>query len=59
MYKKILHIVDDNPVSIALAMRSYLEGKNYFKPKHKKLFKKNWENEAKKFNNFLNKIVKK
>lgn len=58
MYKKILHIVDDNPVSIALAMRSYLEGKKYFRPKHKKLSKKNWENEAKKFNNFLNKIAK-
>ena len=30
VYRIILHIVDDNPVSIAIAMRSYLEGKKNF-----------------------------
>ena len=34
-YKEILDIVEDDPVSIALAIRSYLEGKKYSKKKIK------------------------
>ena len=59
IYKKILHIVDDDPVSIAIAMRDYLDGKKYFKTKKKWIVDKNWRNEGKKFKNFLEKIIKK
>ena len=60
IYRKILHIVDDNPVSIAIAMRDYLKGKKKFlKLNNKKwVLKKNWTNEAKKFKNFLKVIFK-
>ena len=58
IYKKILHIVEDNPASIALAMRSYLEGKKYYKIKNKKwILNKNWNNEANKLKNFLKKVI--
>tara|TARA_B100000787_G_scaffold168961_1_gene158892 strand:+ start:2594 stop:3736 length:1143 start_codon:yes stop_codon:yes gene_type:complete len=58
IYKKILHIVEDDPVSIALAMRSYLEGKKYYKTKNKKwILNKNWNNEANKLKAFLKKVV--
>ena len=57
-YKKILHIVDDDPVSIALGMRSYLEGKKFSKiPNKKWVLNKNWQNEGIKFKNFLQKLV--
>jgi len=57
-YKEILDIVEDDPVSIALAIRSYLEGKKYSKKKNKEWIRnKNWNNEAKKFKEFLKKIV--
>ena len=60
IYKKILHIVEDDPASIALAMRSYLEGKEYSKTKNKKwTIDKNWSNEAKKFKKFLKLVIKK
>ena len=60
IYKNILDIVDDNPVSIALAMRSYLEGKKYLKNKNKKwIINKNWNNEARKFKKFLRLSVRK
>ena len=57
-YKEILDIVEDDPVSIALAIRSYLEGKKYSKKKNKEWIRnKNWNNEAKKLKEFLKKIV--
>ena len=57
-YREILDIVNDDPVSIALAMRSYLEGKKYSKNKNKEWIKtKNWNNEAKKLKEFLKKTV--
>ena len=60
IYKKVLHIVEDDPVSIAIAMRSYLEGKKYSKAKNKKWTEdKNWKNEAKKFKIFIKMIIKK
>ena len=41
-------------------MRSYLEGKkNFLKLNNKWILSKNWENEAKKFKNFLRIIIKK
>ena len=55
-YREILDIVNDDPVSIALAMRSYLEGKKYFKERNKKwIKKKSWNTEAKKLIEFLKK----
>ena len=57
-YREILDIVEDDPVSIALAIRSYLEGKKYFKNKNKEwIINKNWNNEAKKLKKFLKKII--
>jgi transcription antitermination factor NusG len=41
-----------------LAMRSYLEGKKYYKIKNKKwILNKNWNNEANKLKNFLKKFI--
>ena len=58
IYKKVLHVVNDNPVAIASAMKSFLEVKKYSKIKNKKWIEdKNWNNEANKLKNFLRKII--
>jgi hypothetical protein len=60
IYKKILHVVDDNPVAIAFAMRSYLKVKKFSKTKTKNwIKKKNWPMEASKLINFIKKIYNK
>lgn len=53
-YKEILHFVEDNPLAIACAMKSYISDKKYYKNKFDKWKrKKNWNNEAKRLNKFL------
>ena len=60
IYKKVLHVVDDNPIAIAFAMSSYLEVKKFSKTKTKIknwIKEKNWNNEAGKLINFIKKSI--
>jgi glycosyltransferase involved in cell wall biosynthesis len=60
IYKKVLHVVDDNPVAIAFAMSSYLKVKKFSKTKTKDLInKKSWSRQADKLINFIKKIYSK
>lgn len=59
-YKKVLHVVNDNPANIAFAMSSYLNVKKFSKIKKTNwIEKKNWNNEAVKLINFIKKIYNK
>ncbi|MDB4154464.1 glycosyltransferase [Candidatus Pelagibacter sp.] len=57
IYKKVLHVVNDNPAAFASAMISFLKDKKYQKINNKKWIKnKNWNNEARKLKNLLKKL---
>jgi hypothetical protein len=58
IYKKVLHVVDDNPVAIAFAMSSYLKVKKFSKTKDL-INKKSWPRQAGKLINFVKKIYSK
>jgi hypothetical protein len=59
MYKKILHIVDHDAFSIALAMTSYLDEKNNFKSNNKEIMKKKgWIDQARRLVFFIKRIIK-
>jgi hypothetical protein len=58
IYKKVLHVVDDNPIAIAFAMSSYLKVKKFSKTKDL-IQKKSWPNQAGNLINFIKKIYSK
>jgi hypothetical protein len=58
IYKKMLHIVDHDALSIALAMTSYLDAKNNFKSNYKEIMKKKWNDQARRLVFFIKRIKK-
>ena len=54
----MLHIVDHDALSIALAMTSYLDAKNNFKSNYKEIMKKKWDDQARRLVFFIKRIIK-
>ena len=59
LYKKILHIVNDNPRAFALAMKEYLDKKKIIIKNKHLITNKNWKNESKKLINLIRKVTTK